>query len=57
VEIKDGYIGPDDLKCIYKIMRLRRSLGVNLMGASIIVEIMERIEELEEENKKIRKKR
>ena len=56
VEIKDGYIGSDDLKRIYKVMRLRRSLGVNLVGASIIMELMERIEELEEENKKIRKR-
>ena len=56
VEIKDGYISSADLKRIYKVTRLRRSLGVNLVGASIIMELMERIEELEEENKKIRKR-
>jgi MerR family transcriptional regulator/heat shock protein HspR len=38
-------------------MRIKNFLGVNLNGASIIVNLMERIEELEEELDRIEKKR
>ncbi len=56
VEIDEGYISSADLRRIYKVMRLRRSLGVNLVGASVIAELMERIEEMDEEIKKLRKR-
>jgi MerR family transcriptional regulator, heat shock protein HspR len=56
VEIKDGYIGPADLRRIYKVLRLRRCLGVNLAGASVIVELMEKLEEMDEEIKRLRER-
>ncbi len=57
VQIKDGYINLAELRRIYKILRLRRGLGVNMMGASVIVELMERLEEMDEEIKRLRKGR
>lgn len=56
VEIKDGHIGPADLRRVYKVLRLRRGLGVNLAGASVIVELMERLEEMDEEIKRLRER-
>jgi MerR family transcriptional regulator/heat shock protein HspR len=55
VEIKDGYISHADLRRIHKVMRLHRSLGVNLAGASVIVDLMERLEAMEQEIKRLRK--
>lgn len=49
VEVAGDYIETRYIKRLYKIMRLRERLGINLNGAAVIVELLERIEELEEE--------
>lgn len=48
IEIKDRKLEEKSLSRIEKISRLRQSLGVNMAGACIIVDLLERIEELEE---------
>lgn len=57
LEISGGTIGSKDLRRLYQIMRIKNFLGVNLNGASIIVNLMERIEELEEELDQIKRRR
>jgi len=49
IEIKNSKLEVKSLSRIEKIRRLRQSLGVNMSGACIIVDLLERIEELEEE--------
>jgi len=55
VEIEEEHIDFADLWRIYKVMRLRRSLGVNLTGASVIVELMEKMETMDDEIKRLKK--
>ncbi|MFZ5754062.1 MAG: chaperone modulator CbpM [Bacillota bacterium] len=49
IEIQDNRLRADQLPRIQKIIRLRQSLGINLPGASVILDLLERIEELEQE--------
>lgn len=56
VEIEEEHINFADLWRVYKVMRLRRNLGVNLTGASVIVELMEKMEAKDDEIKRLKKK-
>lgn len=47
IEPRSGMLSPQDLGRVDTILRLRRTLGVNLPGAVIIAELMERLEEME----------
>lgn len=49
VELRQGHIPADHAARAEKIMSLRRNLGVNLPGAAIILELLERIEELQDQ--------
>lgn len=49
IEIKDEMIPVDQIDRVAKIIRLRRSLRVNLSGAVIICELLDRLDELEKE--------
>lgn len=49
VELHRGGIRADHAARAEKIMRLRRNLGVNLSGAAIILELLERIEQLQDQ--------
>ena len=55
VEIRDQHIEHQALKRAYKIMRLREMLGVNLNGAAVIVDLLERISILEDEIEHLKK--
>jgi len=57
VEIRNGCVRADEISKLHKIIRLRRSLGVNLPGACIIVDLLDRIEELEQEIERLRRRR
>lgn len=57
VETSGDFISADYAWRINKILRLRSALGVNLNGAAIIVDLLERIEELENELRTLRKMR
>ncbi len=57
LKIKDECIDTGDLRKLNKVMRLKSFLGVNLTGAAIIADLLERIEDLEEEIKYLKKMR
>ena len=57
IEIHGEAIAPEQLARVYKVLRLRSCLGVNLPGAAVILELLDRIEELQEEIKKLQKAR
>lgn len=47
IEPKDKKLSSRDIERVNRILRLRNTLGVNLSGAAIIVELMDRMEDLE----------
>ena len=49
IELKDRMLSSKDVERVYKIQRLRNFLGVNLSGAAVIIDLLERIETLENE--------
>ncbi|MGI6469099.1 MAG: hypothetical protein GXZ09_07405 [Syntrophomonadaceae bacterium] len=55
VEIKNQCIDFCCLTRISRIMRIRRRLGVSINAAAIIVDLLERIESLEDEIERLRK--
>ena len=57
IELEGDRISMEDLRRIRKALRLRRSLGVNLRGAAVILELLERIESLEDELRTLQKGR
>lgn len=54
VEIIDDRIDIRYIQRINKMMRLKNYLGVNLNGAAIIVDLLDRIKELEQELEDLR---
>ena len=57
IEVVNEQVEQNDLQRINKIMRLRDSLGINLTGAILICDLMERIAELEDEVRRLKEKR
>ena len=55
IELEGDRITLGELRRIRKALRLRRSLGVNLTGAAVILELLEKIEDLEDELRVLRK--
>ncbi len=49
VEIRENYIQSCQATRVRKLMRLRYSLGVNVHAAAIIMDLLERIEKLQDE--------
>ena len=48
IEIREETILPQQLQRVYRLLRLKQT-GVNLPGAAIILDLLERIEALEDE--------
>jgi len=48
IEPKDGVLSWEDIERVKKILRLRNFFGVNLSGATIIVELLDKLEAMEE---------
>ena len=51
IEPKDRMLSLEEVERVNKILRLRYSLGVNLSGAAIIIELLDRLETMEKEIK------
>ena len=47
ITLKGGMLTYEDAEKAVRILRLRRALGVNLSGATIIVELMDRLEKMD----------
>ncbi|HHU75384.1 MAG TPA: hypothetical protein GXZ24_00595 [Firmicutes bacterium] len=56
IDIKGRLIRADHIGRAYKALRLRSSLGVNFSGAAIILDLLDRIERLNEELEQRRRK-
>lgn len=54
IEPKDRMLSLQEVERVDKILRLRQSLGVNLSGAAIIVELLEKLEAMEMETERQR---
>lgn len=57
IEAKEDMITGPQFRKLQKLLRLYNSLGINLNAAAIILELLERIEVLEEEIERLRKTR
>ncbi len=53
---KDKTMHYEDLRRLNKILRLKRNTGVNTVGATIIVDLLDKIENLKDEIENLRKK-
>lgn len=49
LEIKEGHVKVKQAARLLKLQRLRGNLGVNLSGAAIILDLLEKIEAMQEE--------
>ncbi|MCG8400486.1 MAG: chaperone modulator CbpM [Firmicutes bacterium] len=54
VDYRRGFIPVRQAARLRRVMRLRQSLGVNLPGAAIIVDLLERVEELQDELERLK---
>ncbi len=55
VDIKDDCIEFQDSRRLYKMLRLKEFLGINFNGAAVIVDLLQRIDELEEELERLKR--
>lgn len=53
IELEDGMLEIRQLTRLEKVFRLRSCLGVNLSGAAIILDLLEKIEELKAEIRRL----
>jgi len=56
IEISSGHIPAAQVQRIRKLMRLRRGLGVNVPGAAIILDLLDKIELLQEEIERLKRR-
>ncbi len=56
VEVRLGQIPASQARRVQKLMRLRRSLGVNLPGAAIILDLLDRVERLQDEIERLKRR-
>ena len=54
IEVVNEKVESKDLQRLNKIIRLRDSLGINLSGAILICDLLEKIAELEEEIRQLK---
>ncbi len=56
ITLKEESISCADLRYLQRILRLKQNCGVNTIGASIIVDLLDRIEFLQDEVERLRRK-
>ena len=56
IEVRDDSIGYEDLRRLHRMLRLKKNTGVNTVGASIIVDLLDKIENLQDELVRLRGK-
>lgn len=55
IEIRQGYIKKDELFRLYKILRLRECLGLNYTGCAVVLDLLDRIEDMRAEIERLKK--
>ena len=55
ITMSEKGIPSDQVQRIYKALRLRKTLGINLAGAGIILELVDEVEHLRDEVKRLKK--
>ncbi|MBT9172026.1 MAG: hypothetical protein DDT21_00402 [Syntrophomonadaceae bacterium] len=48
IDLEDGFVPAKQISRIEGVFRLRRFLGVNVCGAAVILDLLERLDELQE---------
>jgi len=56
VEVRQGHVRLSHASRLLKLQRLRANLSVNLSGAAIILDLLERIEALQEEVDRLKRR-
>lgn len=56
LEVHRGCIPARQAVRVQKIFRLRRNLGVNLVGAAIILDLLERLERMQDEIERLKRR-
>lgn len=56
IDLEDGCVRYEDLHRLHKILRLKQNCGVNTIGATIIVDLLEKIENLQNELERLSRK-
>lgn len=56
IEIKEEEIDYEELRRLNRVLRIKRNCGVNTVGATIIVDLLDKIEELQDEVRSLRRK-
>ena len=56
LEVRLGKVAARQAGRALKLLRLRRGLGVNLPGAAIILDLLERVESLQEEINRLKRR-
>ncbi|AGL02738.1 chaperone modulator CbpM [Desulfoscipio gibsoniae] len=54
IEVRRGRVPVQQAQRLHRMLRLRQNLGVNLHGAVIIMDLLERIEQLEDEIERLK---
>jgi len=56
IRIEEDTIHYEDLRRLKKMLRLKRNIGVNTIGAVVIVDLLEKMENMQDEIERLRKK-
>lgn len=49
IELKKGQVRSDQIHRIFKALRLQRTLGINLPATAVVMELLDRMDEMQEE--------
>ncbi len=56
IDLEKDTIHYEDLRRLKKMLRLKKNIGVNTIGAAVIVDLMDKIENMQDEIERLRKK-
>ncbi len=56
INLEEDTIDYEDLRRLKKMLRLKKNIGVNTIGAVVIVDLLDKIEKLQDEIERLRKK-
>lgn len=57
IEIRENMVRVDQVRRIFKALRLQRMLGINLAGTGVILQLLDQIQALKDELDELKKQR